>query len=127
MFVFFKFLILAIGIGKPCSSCILFSLIGKERSIAYSPIFLSPRCNIKGGARQAQALIDRLQIFSLLANVADVKSLVIHPASTTHAQLTEAELHQQGIEPNTIRLSIGTEHIDDLLADLEQAFQAVPR
>lgn len=83
--------------------------------------------DIKGGAKEAQAFIDHLQIFSLLANVADVKSLVIHPASTTHAQLTEAELREQGIGPNTIRLSIGTEHIDDLLADLEQAFQAVPR
>ena len=79
--------------------------------------------NIKGGAAEAQAFIDRLKIFSLLANVADVKSLVIHPASTTHAQLTEAEQREQGIFPNTIRLSIGTEHIDDLLADLSQAFK----
>ena len=79
--------------------------------------------NIKGGAAEAQAFIDRLKIFSLLANVADVKSLVIHPASTTHAQLTEAEQREQGIFPNTIRLSIGTEHIDDLLADLSQAFE----
>ncbi|MGN0477859.1 MAG: O-acetylhomoserine aminocarboxypropyltransferase/cysteine synthase family protein [Hominenteromicrobium sp.] len=78
--------------------------------------------NIKGGAKEAQEFIDRLQIFSLLANVADVKSLVIHPASTTHSQLTEEELLDQGIQPNTIRLSIGTEHIDDLIADLAQAF-----
>lgn len=78
--------------------------------------------NIKGGAKEAQEFIDRLHIFSLLANVADVKSLVIHPASTTHSQLTEEELLDQGIQPNTIRLSIGTEHIDDLLADLSQAF-----
>lgn len=79
---------------------------------------------IKGDANDAQAFIDRLQIFSLLANVADVKSLVIHPASTTHSQLSEDELLDQGIKPNTIRLSIGTEHIDDIIADLKQAFQA---
>lgn len=79
---------------------------------------------IKGGAKEAQEFIDRLEIFSLLANVADVKSLVIHPASTTHSQLNEAELLEQGIKPNTIRLSIGTEHIDDIIADLAQAFQA---
>ena len=78
--------------------------------------------NIKGGVKEAQDFIDRLHIFSLLANVADVKSLVIHPASTTHSQLTEEELLDQGIQPNTIRLSIGTEHIDDLIADLAQAF-----
>lgn len=80
---------------------------------------------IKGGVKQAHAFIDALQIFSLLANVADVKSLVIHPATTTHSQLTEAELREQGIKPNTIRLSIGTEHIDDILADLEHGFAAV--
>lgn len=78
--------------------------------------------DIKGGAKEAQKFIDRLEIFSLLANVADVKSLVIHPASTTHSQLSEAELLEQGIHPNTIRLSIGTEHIDDIIADLNQAF-----
>ena len=78
--------------------------------------------DIKGGAKEAQEFIDKLGIFSLLANVADVKSLVIHPASTTHSQLTEEELLDQGIRPNTIRLSIGTEHIDDILADLSQAF-----
>ncbi len=78
--------------------------------------------NIKGGAKEAQEFIDKLEVFSLLANVADVKSLVIHPASTTHSQLNEQELKEQGIKPNTIRLSIGTEHIDDLIADLNQAF-----
>lgn len=78
--------------------------------------------NIKGGAKEAQEFIDKLEIFSLVANVADVKSLVIHPASTTHSQLNEQELREQGIKPNTIRLSIGTEHIDDLIADLNQAF-----
>lgn len=77
---------------------------------------------IKGGAKEAQEFIDKLQVFSLLANVADVKSLVIHPASTTHSQLNEQELLDQGIKPNTIRLSIGTESIKDIIADLEQAF-----
>ena len=81
--------------------------------------------DIKGDAKEAQDFIDHLEIFSLLANVADVKSLVIHPASTTHSQLTEAELLEQGIRPNTIRLSIGTEHIDDIIEDLSQAFEAV--
>ena len=80
---------------------------------------------IKGGQQEAWRFIDNLKIFSLLANVADVKSLVIHPASTTHSQLTEAELADQGIRPNTIRLSIGTEHIDDIIADLENGFAAV--
>jgi O-acetylhomoserine (thiol)-lyase len=80
---------------------------------------------IKGGAKEAQAWIDHLKIFSLLANVADVKSLVIHPASTTHSQLSPEELLDQGIKPNTIRLSIGTEHIDDIIDDLEQAFKAI--
>jgi O-acetylhomoserine (thiol)-lyase len=77
---------------------------------------------IKGGADRAKAFIDRLEIFSLLANVADVKSLVIHPASTTHSQLSGDELLDQGIRPNTIRLSVGIEHIDDIIADLAQAF-----
>ncbi|PKM74423.1 MAG: O-acetylhomoserine aminocarboxypropyltransferase [Firmicutes bacterium HGW-Firmicutes-16] len=77
---------------------------------------------IKGDAERAKAFIDKLEIFSLLANVADVKSLVIHPASTTHSQLSAVELEDQGIKPSTIRLSIGTEHIDDIIADLEQAF-----
>lgn len=80
---------------------------------------------IKGGQKEAHAFIDHLEIFSLLANVADVKSLVIHPATTTHSQLSEQELEDQGIKQNTIRLSIGTEHIDDILADLEQGFSAI--
>jgi len=80
---------------------------------------------IKGGAEDARAYIDRLELFSLLANVADSKSLVIHPASTTHSQLSASELLEQGIKPNTVRLSIGTEHIDDIIGDLEQAFGAV--
>lgn len=80
---------------------------------------------IKGGAKEAQEFIDNLSIFSLLANVADVKSLVIHPASTTHSQLTEEELLDQSIKPNTIRLSIGTENINDLIAALDEAFAAV--
>lgn len=79
---------------------------------------------IKGGQKEAWKFIDNLSIFSLLANVADVKSLAIHPSSTTHSQLSEEELLDQGIRPNTIRLSIGTEHIDDLLADLEKGFAA---
>ena len=80
---------------------------------------------IKGDAKTAQKFIDNLPIFSLLANVADVKSLVIHPASTTHSQLTEVELNDQGIKPNTIRLSIGIEKAEDLIAALEAAFAAV--
>lgn len=80
---------------------------------------------IKGGEKEAKDFIDHLELFSLLANVADVKSLVIHPASTTHSQLNEEELADQGIKPNTIRLSIGTENIDDIIEDLELAFQAV--
>ena len=80
---------------------------------------------IKGDARKAKDFIDNLELFSLLANVADVKSLVIHPASTTHSQLNEEELADQGIKPNTIRLSIGTEHIEDIIEDLDEAFKAV--
>ena len=80
---------------------------------------------IKGGQEEAHKFIDNLEIFSLLANVADVKSLVIHPATTTHSQLSPEELLDQGIKPNTIRLSIGTEHIDDILADLQKGFDAV--
>lgn len=80
---------------------------------------------IKGGKEEAHRFIDSLQVFSLLANVADVKSLVIHPATTTHRQLTEEELREQGIGQNTIRLSVGTEHIDDIIADLERGFEAV--
>lgn len=81
--------------------------------------------DIKGGQAEAHQFIDHLEIFSLLANVADSKSLVIHPATTTHSQLTEEELEEQDIHPNTIRLSIGTEHIDDILADLEKGFASV--
>lgn len=80
---------------------------------------------VRGGADEAQKFIDNLKVFSLLANVADVKSLVIHPASTTHSQLSEQELSDQGIKPNTIRLSVGTEHIDDLIYDLEEAFAVI--
>lgn len=80
---------------------------------------------IKGGEVEAKKFIDSLQIFSILANVADVKSLVIHPATTTHSQLSPEELAEQNIKPNTIRLSIGTEHIDDIIADLEQAFDKI--
>ena len=80
--------------------------------------------DIKGGVKEAHAFIDALEIFSLLANVADVKSLVIHPATTTHSQLSPEELEDQDIHPNTIRLSIGTEHIDDIIADLEKGFAA---
>ena len=81
--------------------------------------------DIKGGQKEAHAFIDHLEIFSLLANVADVKSLVIHPATTTHSQLSDAELEDAGIKQSTIRLSIGTEHIDDIIADLEKGFAAV--
>lgn len=80
---------------------------------------------VKGGEAEALRFIDNLQVFSLLANVADVKSLVIHPATTTHSQLNAEELEEQGIRPNTVRLSIGTEHIDDILFDLEEAFKAI--
>ena len=80
---------------------------------------------IKGGRKEAFEFIDNLEIFSLLANVADVKSLVIHPATTTHSQMTPEELEDAGIHENTIRLSIGTEHIDDIIADLEKGFAAV--
>ena len=81
--------------------------------------------DVKGGKEEAWKFIDALKIFSLLANVADVKSLVIHPATTTHSQLSEAELNEQNIHSNTIRLSIGTEHIDDIIADLENGFAAI--
>lgn len=80
---------------------------------------------IKGGVKEAHKFIDNLKIFSLLANVADVKSLVIHPATTTHSQLSEEELADQDIKPNTIRLSIGTEHIDDIIADLQNGFEVI--
>ncbi len=81
--------------------------------------------DVKGGREEAWKFIDNLKIFSLLANVADVKSLVIHPASTTHSQLSHEELEDIGIHENTIRLSIGTEHIDDIIADLEDGFAAI--
>ena len=81
--------------------------------------------DIKGGKEEAWKFIDALEIFSLLANVADVKSLVIHPASTTHSQLSEEELEESNIRQNTIRLSIGTEHVDDIIADLEKGFAAI--
>ena len=80
---------------------------------------------VKGGAKEAKKFTESLKLFSLLANVADVKSLVIHPASTTHSQLSEEELLGAGIKPNTVRLSIGTEHIDDIIADLEEGFAAI--
>ncbi|MGN1096263.1 MAG: O-acetylhomoserine aminocarboxypropyltransferase/cysteine synthase family protein [Christensenellales bacterium] len=80
---------------------------------------------VKGGAEEAKKFTESLKLFSLLANVADVKSLVIHPASTTHSQLSEEELLHAGIKPNTVRLSIGTEHIDDIIADLEEGFAAI--
>ena len=80
---------------------------------------------VKGGADKAKKFTESLELFSLLANVADVKSLVIHPASTTHSQLSEQELLNAGIKPNTVRLSIGTEHIDDIIADLEHGFAAI--
>ena len=80
---------------------------------------------IKGGEQKAKDFIDNLELFSLLANVADVKSLVIHPASTTHAELNDKEKAEQGIKPNTIRLSIGTENIDDIIEDLDEAFKEV--
>lgn len=82
---------------------------------------------IKGGAEEAKKFTESLKLFSLLANVADVKSLVIHPASTTHSQLSEEELLSAGIKPNTVRLSIGTEHIDDIIADLEEGFAAIKK
>ena len=80
---------------------------------------------IKGDAETAKKFIDNLELFSLLANVADVKSLVIHPATTTHSQCTDEELADQGIRPNTIRLSIGTENVDDIIEDLDEAFRAI--
>ena len=81
--------------------------------------------DIKGSAEDAEKFTESLELFSLLANVADVKSLVIHPASTTHSQLSEEELLAVGIRPTTVRLSIGTEHIDDIIADLQHGFEAV--
>ena len=103
---------------------------GRPGDVLYQKYFLNGGAsiftfNIKGGREEAFKFIDNLKIFSLLANVADVKSLVIHPASTTHSQLNDADLAEQQIYQNTIRLSIGTEHIDDILADLEAGFAAV--
>ena len=80
---------------------------------------------IKGDDQKAKEFIDQLELFSLLANVADVKSLVIHPASTTHSQMTNKELIESGIKPNTVRLSIGTENIQDIIEDLEEAFKEI--
>ena len=106
------------------------SLAGGEQKKLYDKYFPNGGGSIftfevKGTEEDAKKFIDNLQIFSLLANVADVKSLAIHPASTTHSQLNEQELAEQGIKPNTIRLSIGTEHIDDIIFDLEEAFKAI--
>jgi O-acetylhomoserine (thiol)-lyase len=97
-----------------------YSLYKKYFPNGAGPIFTF---ELKGNAQEAREFTEKLKLFSLLANVADVKSLVIHPASTTHSQLSEEELLDQGIKPNTIRLSIGTEHIDDIIDDLEQAFK----
>lgn len=102
---------------------------GKEKEL-YNRYFPNGAASIftfeiKGGAAAAKKFTESLELFSLLANVADVKSLVIHPASTTHSQMTEEELLATGIKPNTVRLSIGTEHIDDIIADLEHGFEAV--
>ena len=95
------------------------------RSISPTAALPSSPLTSRAARPRTHKFIDNLKIFSLLANVADVKSLVIHPASTTHSQLNEAELAEQGIHQNTIRLSIGTEHIDDIIADLEAGFAAV--
>ena len=97
-----------------CNSC-------RHISVSYTHLIFT--FEIKGTEKYAKEFIDRLKVFSLLANVADVKSLVIHPASTTHSQMNEVELLKSGIKPNTIRLSIGTEHIDDIIYDLENAFK----
>ena len=106
------------------------SLAGGKQKALYDSYFPQGAASIftfevKGGAEKAKKFTESLQLFSLLANVADVKSLVIHPASTTHSQLSEEELLAAGIKPNTVRLSIGTEHIDDIIADLEEGFAAI--
>lgn len=90
-----------------------------------SDVFEKRIAALEGGAEKAREFTESLELFSLLANVADVKSLVIHPASTTHSQLSEEELLSVGIKSNTVRLSIGTEHIDDIIADLEHGFELV--
>ena len=90
-----------------------------------SDVFEKRIAALEGGAEKARKFTESLELFSLLANVADVKSLVIHPASTTHSQLSEEELLSVGIKPNTVRMSIGTEHIDDIIADLEHGFELV--
>ena len=106
------------------------SLVGGKQKELYDRYFPNGAASIftfdiKGGAAEAKKFTESLELFSLLANVADVKSLVIHPASTTHSQLSESELLEAGIRPTTVRLSIGTEHIDDIIADLEHGFEAV--
>ena len=106
-------------------ACRITRIMRCTRSTSPTAVLPSSLSRSRGGVKEAHAFIDHLKIFSLLANVADVKSLVIHPATTTHSQLSEQELLDQGIYQNTIRLSIGTENADDLIADLEQAFQAV--
>ena len=103
--------------------------VGREKEL-YDKYFPNGAASIftfevKGDAEKAKKFTESLKMFSLLANVADVKSLVIHPASTTHSQLSEDELLAAGIKPNTVRLSIGTEHIDDIIADLEYAFNEI--
>ena len=104
----------------------LLCMVGEVAIEVLIPFFTANLVNeIKGGADEAKKFIDNLPIFSLLANVADVKSLVIHPASTTHSQLNAQELAEQEIYPGTVRLSIGTEHIDDLIADLDQALAKI--
>ncbi len=109
---------------RPQDGGIYFILLSFRAKLRRGREFSIFTFEIKGGAKEAKSFIDRLELFSLLANVADAKSLVIHPASTTHSQLSGDELLDQGIKPNTVRLSIGTEHIDDIIADLEQAFTA---
>ena len=98
-------------------------LFTRNTSLTEEALYLHSRLRV--GAKEAQNLLTTLSFFSLLANVADVKSLAIHPASTTHSECNEAELLDQGIKPNTIRLSIGTENVDDIIEDLDEAFKAL--
>ena len=100
-------------------------LVGWDACQFFILVMLDQMQRVERASAAAKDFIDNLELFSLLANVADVKSLVIHPATTTHSQCTEEELLDQGIKPNTIRLSIGTEHIDDIIQDLDEAFKAV--